>query len=232
MPILAETCPQYLYLTAEDMGLPGDDGYEGAKCVCSPPPRDPENQAAVWRALTNGVFSVFSSDHAPFNYDDPEGKKLGGTAQPFDLHSEWRAGDRDAVAVVVRWDCEGQAFAASSLSELTSYRPARLYGLYPRKGTIAVGADADIALWDPSRKVRIANSDLHHAVDYTPYEGIEVTGWPVHCFSRGELLVEDGRYLEPVPGAGEVLAGGGAFVGLRVGGGFDFSFSFLFLFLL
>jgi dihydropyrimidinase len=89
--------------------------------------------------------------------------------------------------------------------ELTSYHPARLYGLYPRKGTIAIGADADIVLWDPTRRVRITNAELHHAVDYTPYEGIEVTGWPSHCFSRGELLVENGRYLDPPAGRGLFL---------------------------
>jgi dihydropyrimidinase len=92
--------------------------------------------------------------------------------------------------------------------ELTSCRPARLYGLYPRKGAIAINADADIVLWDPSRKVRIENSSLHHAVDCTPYEGIEVTGWPVHCLSRGEVLMKDGRYLDPPPGRGQFLVSG------------------------
>ena len=92
--------------------------------------------------------------------------------------------------------------------ELTSYRPARIYGLYPRKGTIAIGADADIVLWDPARKVRIANRNLHHAVDYTPYEGIEVTGWPMTTFSRGEMIVRNGEYLAPAAGRGRFLEAG------------------------
>jgi len=207
LSILAETCPQYLYLTADDMGLPGDDGYEGAKCVCSPPPRDHENQAAVWRALAGGVFSVFSSDHAPFNYDDPAGKQPGGERPSFEHIPNGVPGIETRLPLLFDGVSRGK-LSLHQFVELTAYRPARLYGLYPRKGTIAVGADADIALWDPRRKVRIANADLHHAVDYTPHEGIEVTGWPVHCFSRGEMLVEDGRYLEPVPGRGRFLAAG------------------------
>ena len=92
--------------------------------------------------------------------------------------------------------------------ELTSLAPAKLYGLYPKKGTIAVGADADIVVWDPEKRVTIANASLHHAVDYTPYEGIEVTGWPRHCFSRGELLVEDGRLLNVQSGRGRFQPAG------------------------
>lgn len=207
MKILAETCPQYLYLTAEDMCLPGDSGYEGAKCVCSPPPRDPENQAAVWRALANGVFSVFSSDHAPFNYDDPKGKKPGGSACSFEHIPNGIPGIETRLPLLFDGVMHGK-LSLNQFVELTSYRPARLYGLYPRKGTIAIGADADIVLWDPTRKVHIANQNLHHAVDYTPYEGIEVTGWPMTTFSRGEMIVRDGEYLEPSAGRGRFLEAG------------------------
>ena len=159
------------------------------------------------RALAGGVFSVFSSDHAPFNYDDPQGKKLGGQAQPFDHIPNGVPGIETRLPLLFDGIARGK-LSLHQFVELTSYRPARLYGLYPRKGTIAVGADADIALWDPERRVRITNSALHHAVDYTPYEGIEVTGWPVHCFSRGEMLVENGHYLEPAPGRGQFLPAG------------------------
>ncbi|NYI01630.1 dihydropyrimidinase [Cupriavidus plantarum] len=211
LKILAETCPQYLYLTAEDMGLPDEDGseggYEGAKCVCSPPPRDPENQAAVWRALTNGVFSVFSSDHAPFRFDDPHGKKPGGKEQPFHHIPNGVPGIETRLPLLFDGVRRG-LLSLHQFVELTSYRPARLYGLYPRKGTIAIGADADIVLWDPTRKVRIANGNLHHAVDYTPYEGMEVTGWPMTTFSRGEMIVRNGEYLEPSAGRGKFLEAG------------------------
>ena len=212
LQILAETCPQYLYLTADDMALPGDDGYEGAKCVCSPPPRDPENQAAVWRALTNGVFSVFSSDHAPFRYDDPQGKQPSGNRPSFEHIPNGVPGIETRLPLLFDGVARGK-LSLHQFVELTSWRPARLYGLYPRKGTIAIGADADIVLWDPHKRVQIRNSALHHAVDYTPYEGIEVTGWPVHCFSRGELLVRDGQYLEPQVGRGQFLPAGAPMLG-------------------
>ncbi|WP_455278714.1 dihydropyrimidinase [Cupriavidus necator] len=212
LQILAETCPQYLYLTADDMGLPGDDGYEGAKCICSPPPRDPENQAAVWRALTNGVFSVFSSDHAPFRYDDPQGKQPGGNRPSFEHIPNGVPGIETRLPLLFDGVARGK-LSLHQFVELTAWRPARLYGLYPRKGTIAIGVDADIVLWDPHKRVQIRNSALHHAVDYTPYEGIEVTGWPVHCFSRGELLVRDGQYLEPQAGRGQFLPAGAPMLG-------------------
>lgn len=204
LPILAETCPQYLYLTADDLG---GAGYEGAKCVCSPPPRDPANQKAVWNALRQGVFSIVSSDHAPFSYDDPLGKKPGGREVSFDHIPNGIPGLETRLPLLFNGVREGR-LSLHQFVELTSLRPAKLYGLYPRKGTIAVGADADIVVWDPSRRVTIANAALHHAVDYTPYEGIEVTGWPLHCFSRGELLVEAGRYLGAAPGRGRFIAAG------------------------
>ncbi|MGN5476854.1 amidohydrolase family protein [Cupriavidus basilensis] len=161
-----------------------------------------------WRALVNGVFSVFSSDHAPFNYDDPQGKKLGGsTEHSFDHIPNGVPGIETRLPLLFDGVARGK-LSLHQFVELTSYRPAKIYGLYPRKGTIAVGADADIVLWDPVRKVRITNSALHHAVDYTPYEGIEVTGWPVTAFSRGDMLVSNGEYLEPAAGRGRFLEAG------------------------
>ncbi len=198
--ILAETCPQYLYLTAADLSR---DHYEGAKYVCSPPPREHADQEAVWRGLTESVFSVFSSDHAPFSYDDPHGKKLSGIEQPFYKVPNGVPGIETRLPLLLRGVAEGR-ISLHQFVELTSYRPARLYGLYPRKGTISIGADADIVMWDPASRVRITNTKLHHAVDYTPYEGIEVP-WPLHCLSRGELLVDDGRYLDPPQGRGRFL---------------------------
>lgn len=203
--IYAETCPQYLYLTAEDLG--GDDGYHGAKCVCSPPPRDSDSQKAVWGALKRGVFSVFSSDHAPFSYDDPHGKKPGGEEVSFEHIPNGIPGIETRLPLLFDGALRGK-LSLHKFVELTALNPAKLYGLYPQKGTIAVGADADIVLWDPQREVTIRNERLHHAVDYTPYEGRSVRGWPVHCVSRGELLVEDGRYLAPQPGRGRFIAAG------------------------
>jgi dihydropyrimidinase len=201
LQILAETCPQYLYLTEDDLAGPG---YEGAKCVCSPPPRDKANQEAVWKALRAGVFSVFSSDHAPFSYEDIQGKKKDGEEQPFQWIPNGVPGIETRLPLLFDGVRKGR-LSLRQFVELTSYQPSRIYGLFPRKGTIAIGSDADIVIWDPERSVRIANQALHHAVDYTPYEGIEVRGWPVHCLSRGELIVENGSYCDPVPGRGRFL---------------------------
>jgi dihydropyrimidinase len=190
--IYAETCPQYLYLTAEDLG---HEGYEGAKCVCSPPPRDQQNQEAVWRALAHNVFSVFSSDHAPFSYDDAQGKKLNGKEQKFQYIPNGIPGLETRLPLLFSGGVASGRISLHQFVALTSTQPAKLYGLYPRKGSIMIGADADIALWDRDLEVRIGNDRLHHAVDYTPYEGRTVTGWPVMTFSRGRLVSQDFEFL-------------------------------------
>lgn len=192
LDVHGETCPQYLYLTADDLR---QDGYLGAKCVCSPPPRDAGSQQEVWRALSDGLFSVFSSDHAPFRYDDPRGKYLGGRAQPFRHIPNGIPGLETRLPLLFSGAVAGGRFDIHRFVALTATNPARLYGLYPRKGTIAVGADADIALWDPTRRVVIRNENLHHDVDYTPYEGLEVTGWPITTLVRGQVVCRDGQFL-------------------------------------
>ena len=199
--IYAETCPQYLYLTAEDLGH-GD--YEGAKCVCSPPPRDEANQEAVWRGLAHNVFSVFSSDHAPFSYEDPHGKKLRGKEQKFQYIPNGIPGLETRLPLLFSGGVNGGRISIHQFVALTSTQPAKLYGLYPRKGSLMVGSDADISLWDPDRKVVISNKMLHHDVDYTPYEGRTVTGWPVMTFSRGELVSREFEFLGSA-GKGEFL---------------------------
>jgi dihydropyrimidinase len=193
LPIYAETCPQYLFLTAEDLG--GDDDYHGAKCVCSPPPRDAANQEVVWNGLADDLFTVFSSDHAPFRYDDPHGKKPGGEEVPFQYIPNGIPGLETRLALLFSEGVNKGRIDINRFVALTSTQPAKLYGLYPRKGTIAVGSDADIAIWDPDREVTIRNADLHHAVDYTPYEGMQIRGWPVTTISRGEVIVDEGRVL-------------------------------------
>jgi dihydropyrimidinase len=180
--IYAETCPQYLFLSNENLEV---EGYHGAKCVCSPPPRDRANQQRIWDGLANGAFQVFSSDHAPFRYDDPQGKKPGGKEVAFQHIPNGIPGIETRLPLlfsegVVKGRIDLHTFVA-----LTSTNPARMYGLYPRKGTIAVGSDADLVIWDDKCEVVISNAMLHHAVDYTPYEGIKVTGWPAVTLSRG-----------------------------------------------
>ncbi|MGQ9370762.1 dihydropyrimidinase [Azospirillum sp. ST 5-10] len=199
--IYAETCPQYLFLTAEDLDRPG---HEGAKCICSPPPRDKANQRVIWDGLVNGAFQVFSSDHAPFTYAGPKGKGVHGADAPFSKVPNGIPGVETRLPLLFS---EGVGKGRLSLEQfvaLTSANPARLYGLYPRKGTIAVGSDADLAIWDPTREVTITNAMLHHNVDYTPYEGMRVTGWPVLTLSRGVVVQEDGT-LRAEPGRGRFL---------------------------
>ncbi|MBT3360190.1 MAG: dihydropyrimidinase [Rhodospirillales bacterium] len=191
LQVYAETCPQYLFLTAEDMDL---DGFEGAKCVCSPPPRDKADQQAVWNGIENGLFQVFSSDHAPFRFDDAKGKKLHGTNASFREIPNGIPGVETRLPLLFSEGVGKGRIDITRFVELTAANPARTYGLYPRKGTIAVGSDADIAIWDPEREVKITNDILHHNVDYTPYEGMVVKGWPETVVSRGEIVVRDGGF--------------------------------------
>ena len=199
--VLAETCPQYLFLTAADLGL---DGFEGAKHICSPPPRDARDHDRVWTGLRNGTFQIFSSDHAPFRFDDPNGKKLHGDGAGFAHVPNGIPGVETRLPLLFSEGVGKGRISINRFVELTASGPARIYGLAPRKGTIAVGSDADITVWDPEREVTITNEALHHNVDYTPYEGRRLTGWPVTVISRGEVVVEDGD-LQAQPGRGEFL---------------------------
>jgi len=199
--IYAETCPQYLFLTEDDLDKPG---FEGAKCVCSPPPRDKANQAVVWEALRGGVFQVLSSDHSPTRYNDPKGKMLRGTQASFRHIPNGVPGIETRMPLFFSGGVSEGRIDLTRFVALTATEPARLYGLYPRKGTIAIGSDADLVLWDPEREVTITNGILHHDVDYTPFEGQRVKGWPVTTISRGEVIAEEGK-LTASPGRGTFL---------------------------
>jgi dihydropyrimidinase len=199
--IYAETCPQYLFLTAEHLDAPG---FEGAKCVCSPPPRDHANQQVIWDALAGGVFQVFSSDHAPFRYDDARGKKLGGKEVAFRHIPNGIPGIETRLPLLFSAGVLGGRIDITTFVALTSTNPAKLYGLYPRKGTIAVGSDADLVIWVQGREITISNSMLHHHVDYTPYEGIKLASWPQITLSRGEV-VWDGSRPQGRTGRGQFL---------------------------
>jgi dihydropyrimidinase len=201
LPIYAETCPQYLFLSEEDLARPG---FEGAKCLCSPPPRDKDNQAAIWQGLRSGVFQVFSSDHAPTRYNDPRGKKIRGEHASFRYIPNGVPGIETRLPLLFSAGVTDGRLGLTSFVALTATNPARIYGLYPRKGSLAIGADADIAIWDPRRSEVITNERLHHAVDFTPYEGTRVTGWPIMTLSRGEIVYRDGEVLA-APGRGQFL---------------------------
>lgn len=190
--VYGETCPQYLVLTAKDLeGL----NMEGAKYVCSPPPRDEASQRACWEGLQTGVFSVFSSDHCPFRYQDTQGKLTPKARTSFRWVPNGIPGVETRLPILFS---EGVVKGRMSVNEfvaLTSTNHAKIYGLYPKKGTIAVGSDADITIWDPKRKLTLTQALLHHGSDYTPYEGIDVTGWPVATMVRGAFVVRDGELV-------------------------------------
>lgn len=200
LKVIAETCPQYLLLTAADLDLPD---MEGAKAMCSPPPRDHASQAALWRGLADGTFDIVNSDHAPYRFDS-DGKLRAGPKAPFRKVANGIPGLETRMPLLFSEGVVKGRIDLPRFIALTATNNAKFYGLYPRKGTIAVGSDADIAIWDPERRVRITNEMLHHNVDYTPFEGLEVQGWPETVLSRGRIIVADGE-LRATPGQGHFL---------------------------
>ncbi|GAB3490922.1 dihydropyrimidinase [Curvibacter fontanus] len=201
LKVFAETCPQYLFLTAADLGI--DDSYQGARCVCSPPPRDASNQQVIWDALNDGLFTVFSSDHAPFKYDSPEGKKPGGEEVAFRHIPNGIPGIETRMPLLYSEGVLGGRITLEKFVELTATQPAKAYGLHPRKGSISIGADADLVIWGEGERV-LRNADLHHAVDYTPYEGMRLRAWPAMTLIGGEV-VWDGQNFHPRAGRGRFL---------------------------
>jgi dihydropyrimidinase len=190
LKVYGETCPQYLFLSEEDFEKPGD---EGSKCVCSPPPRGTDNQEHIWTGLSANTFQVLSSDHAAFKYDDVRGKKLPGADKSFAKIPNGVPGVETRLPLLFSEGVNKGRITLQQFVALSSTNAAKIYGLHPRKGTIAVGADADIVLWDPKRRVSLTNSILHHSCDYTPYEGRELTGYPVMTLSRGEIVMEEAK---------------------------------------
>jgi dihydropyrimidinase len=189
--IFAETCPQYLFLSTQDLAQPD---FLGAMCMCSPPPRDPVNQKHVWQGIEGGLFDIVSSDHAPYRFDET-GKLMYGPKVSFSRVANGIPGLETRSALLFSEGVMTGRIDLNRFVALNSTNAAKLYGLHPTKGTIAVGADADIAIWDPHRKVTVTNDMLHHNVDYTPYEGMTLTGWPVTVLSRGQVICHEGELL-------------------------------------
>jgi dihydropyrimidinase len=191
LKIHGETCPQYLVLTEEDMqGL----NMEGAKYVCSPPPRDAASQQACWEGLQTGVFSLFSSDHCPFRYDDAAGKLNPKGRTSFRWVPNGIPGVETRLPILFSEGVTKGRITLNQFVAFTATNHARTYGL-KNKGSIAIGYDADIALWNPAKKATISQAGLHHGSDYTPYEGLEVTGLPVATLLRGRFVVRDGALV-------------------------------------
>ena len=199
--IYGETCPQYLFLTADDLAQPG---FEGAKCICSPPPRTADDQEHIWRGIKTGVFQVFSSDHAPFRFDDDKGKKNAGSNAKFSEIPNGVPGIETRLPLLMSEGVLKGRIDAHTFVSVTSTGPAQMYGLFPRKGTIAPGSDADLVIWDTETEFILTNDRLHHNVDYTPYEGIKLQAWPATVLSRGRVVAENGECIA-TRGDGEFL---------------------------
>ena len=202
LPVSAETCPHYLVLTADDLDRPG---FEGAKFVFGPPARTKADQEALWRHIRNGVIDVISSDHSPFRFDDAKGKKVGGEDAPFHKIPNGIPGLAARLPVLFTEGVSKGRISLCDFVNLTATTPAKRFGLFPRKGAMAVGSDADIVVFDPDARVRITNELMHHGSDYTPFEGYECRGYPTATFLRGRLAYDGGRVLSE-PGAGRYLA--------------------------
>lgn len=208
LPIYAETCPQYLFLSAEDLGIDEDDPMHGARCICSPPPRDKASQKYVWGGLSSGLFSIVSSDHSPFSVAGTDGKAVAGAQASFDRIPNGVPGVETRLPLLMSEGVLGGRFDIHRFVELTATSPARLYGLYPRKGTIAVGSDADLVVWDivPEAQAYPLHHDmLHSACDYTPYEGIALRAWPGITLSRGRVVWQNGQFCAEA-GSGHFIA--------------------------
>jgi dihydropyrimidinase len=200
--IFAETCPQYLFLKASDADKPG---MEGAKWCCSPPPRDAASHEAVWQGLKDGTFQVLSSDHAPYRFDET-GKLPKGDNTTFKDMANGVPGLQVRLPLMFSEGVVKKRISLQEFVALTATNHARMYAL-PGKGTLEPGADADIALWEPEKRVTLNAAMMKDNVGYTPYEGMTVTGWPTLVMQRGRVIVEDGQ-LKAERGAGKFIARG------------------------
>jgi dihydropyrimidinase len=197
LPVYAETCPQYLYLSIENFDA---FGFEGAKYVFTPPLREKWHQEKLWNGLKQDHLQVVSTDHCPFCFK--EQKELG--KDDFTKIPNGGPGVEHRMSLIYSGGVAKGRFSVNRFVELVSTTPAKLFGLYPRKGTIAVGSDADLVIFDPKRKHTISVKTHHMRVDYSMFEGIEVTGMADLVMSRGRVVIEGEKFLGRA-GQGEFL---------------------------
>jgi len=198
--VMGETCPQYLFFTIDDLRRP-----DGAKWICSPPMRTAQDNARLWEGLSQGILQTVGTDHCPFFFDGTQpivyegreiaipGKELG--MDDFTKIPNGLPGIEDRLPVL--WTCGVRAgkITPNQFVAYNSTNPARIFGLYPRKGALLVGSDADIVIWDPEKKVTYGVAQSHQRTDYSLYEGWELTGMPEKVFLRGKLIVDGGQWL-------------------------------------
>jgi dihydropyrimidinase len=195
--VSGETCTQYLFIDETALEAPG---FEGAKYVYTPPPRAKENQEHLWQALAGDVLSVVSTDHAPFKW--PEQKGLG--RDDFSKIPNGGPGIENRLHMLYTFGVATGRLTLNRFVELTSTNPARRFGLYPRKGTLAPGSDADIVIWDPGKALTLSARTHHSNINYNLFEGTEVLGAPEAVLVRGQVIVENDELLA-APGAGRFV---------------------------
>ena len=212
LKVFAATCPQYLFLTAKDLDKPGLDG---AKWMCSPPPRTRDDQEAIWRGLELGDLQVISSDHAPYAFD-ATGKLSAGPEPNFKQIANGLPGIEVRLPLLFDAMVSKGRLGLSKFVELTATAPAKLYNLHPRKGSISIGSDADVVIWNPKREVTLTDATFHDRTAYTPYAGRTVVGWPETVLRRGAVIVRDGR-VDARPGSGLFLPRAGGWAATPLG---------------
>jgi dihydropyrimidinase len=209
IPVMGETCPQYLFFTVEDL-----KGEGGAKWICSPPMRSVEDNEALWHGLSRDQIQTVGTDHCPFFFNGTipieyegemiaiPGKELG--AEDFTKIPNGLPGIGDRMPILWTHGVGHRRITANQFVALTSTNPARIFGLYPRKGAILPGSDADIVIWDPELEITYGVNQAHHRTDYNLYEGMQLKGYPEKVFLRGSLIV-DGQSWYGKPGNGQFI---------------------------
>lgn len=195
--IYGETCPQYMFLTDKDL-----DRADGTKFICSPPLRDDETQDLLWRALQTGALDLYSSDHAPYRNDKTGKLSKGG--DDFRSVANGMPGIELRLPLLFSEGVMKGRITLPQFVQLSCANAARLFGLNPRKGTLAIGADADLAIWDPDVQWTVRHDEMHDNMDYSPMEGMELTGKPSATLQRGRFVTRDGA-LVAEPGDGRFL---------------------------
>jgi len=217
VPVMGETCPQYLFFTIDDLRKP-----DGAKWICSPPMRTEKDNTRLWEGLSNGVLQTIGTDHCPFYFDGTKpivyeereiaipGKELG--KDDFTKIPNGLPGIQDRMPVMWTYGVRAGHITPNQFVAYNCTNPAKIFGLYPQKGTLLPGSDADIVIWDPEKRVKYGVAHSHQRTDYNLYEGWELVGYPEKVFLRGKLIVDgnewkgkrsDGKFLKR--GDGEVL---------------------------
>jgi dihydropyrimidinase len=209
LPVMGETCPQYLFFTEHHLRRP-----DGAKWICSPPMRDVEDNQRLWKGLADGTIKTIGTDHCPFFYDGTKsilyegqevtipGKELG--IDDFTKIPNGLPGVGDRLPIMWTYGVRAGHLTPNQFVALTSTNAAKIFGLYPRKGALLPGSDADILIWDPERDLTYGVEYSHHRTDYNLFQGWELVGYPEKVFLRGQMIVDRERWLG-WPGMGNFL---------------------------